>query len=88
MEMLFSIKSSFSWLVTPLVLTGADPGAVSLQPLKPPSALCPTLAFDQLANKSFRKGKDFPGVGHTATYLVIAWSPGSNTPSHYLHLEL
>lgn len=76
MEMLFSIKSSFSWLVTLLVLTGADPGAVSLQPLKPPSALCPTLAFDQLANKSFRIGKDFPGAGHTATYLVIAWSPG------------
>lgn len=75
-EMLFSIKSSFSWLVTLLVHTGANPGAVTLQPPKPPSALCPTPAFDQRVNKSFRIGKDFLGAGHTAAYLVIAWSPG------------
>lgn len=76
-EIFFSIKSSFSWLVTLLVHTGANPGAVTLQPPKPPSAPCPTLAFDQTVNKSFRIGKDFLGAGHTATYLVIAWSPGS-----------
>lgn len=75
-EMLFSTKSSFSWLVTLLVHTGANPGAVTLQPPKPPSALCPTPAFDQTVNKSFRIGKDFLGAGHTTTYLVIAWSPG------------
>lgn len=91
-EMLFSIKSSFSWLVTLLVHTGANPGAVTLQPPKPPSALCPTLAFDQTVNKSFRIGRDFLGAGHTAAYLVIAWSPlwwlVSQVPSHYLHLDL
>lgn len=62
MEMLFSIKSFFSWLVTLLVHTGANPGAVTLQPPKPPSALCPTPAFDQTVNKSSRIGKDFLGA--------------------------
>lgn len=97
MEMLFSIKSSFSWLVTLVVHTGANPGAVTLQPPRPPSALCPAPAFDQTVNKSFRIGRDFLGAGHTATYLVIAWSPGNTVisgkdsliiPSHYLHSEL
>lgn len=77
MEMLFSVKSSFSWLVTLLVYTGANPGAVTLQSPKLPSALCPIPALDQTLNKSFRIGKDFLGAGHTATYLVIAWSSGN-----------
>lgn len=70
-----STKSSSSWLVTLLVHTGANPGAVTLQPPKPPSALCPAPAFHQAVSKSFRIGKEFLGTGHTATYLVIAWSP-------------
>lgn len=74
--MLFVNQIPSFWLVTLLVHTGANPGAVTLQPQKQPSALCPTLALDQTVSKSFRIGKEFLGTGHTATYLVvISWSP-------------
>lgn len=74
-EMFFlSIKSFSFWLVTPLVHTEANPGAVALQPLGPPSALCPSQAFNQTVSKSFMIGKDFLGTSQKATYLVCVES--------------